>query len=301
MTVNAINSTAIISYHCEHVFWEPRLEDENRLPGFLSEPLCALSGLVMCVLALCCTAGLKNPPLQFCLARASLVVCGLGTAAYHMLDQEVMDETRINGIILDGVTMAMVTVNVFLLHLSDWMKERLMAVSVACMLYLLFWVGTNDMLMFHYLDALLSVNGVGLLSIGIQYPLFVIVYVYILVRVFILEGVCAIWPMWLMLGIALVAWVLNQFGCSEFSWLFIGHVIWHVCIGYVAVYLMVLGLLNDGDNFQRTDEPCVWWVQVKETQKWGMGKKQQIDSKLLQIFNLWKSSDPQYGYDMLPL
>jgi hypothetical protein len=140
----------VVSYHCEHVFWEPRSEDKNRLPGYLSEPLCALSGLVMCFLALLCTAGLKNPPLQFCMARASLVVCGLGTAVYHMLDQEVMDETRINSIILDGVTMAMVTVNVFLLHLSDWMKRHLMVVSVSSMLYLLFWVGTNDMLMYRY-------------------------------------------------------------------------------------------------------------------------------------------------------
>jgi hypothetical protein len=256
---------SIITDHCEHAFWGG---DGSPLPRFLSEPLCAFSGLIMCVLALKCTAGLQNPPLQFCMARASLLVCGFGTAAYHMLDQSVMDETRINGIMLDGVTMAMVTVNVFLLHLSEWMLRHPMAVSVFTMLYLLFWVGSNDMLTFQHLSTVLNVNGVSLLSMGIQYPLFVAVYVYVLIRIAVLNGFGKIWPMWLMLGIALVAWVLNQFGCSVSEWFFIGHVVWHVCIGYVAVYMMVLGLLNSNDGgFEMVSDTCEWWVELKEKEE----------------------------------
>jgi hypothetical protein len=263
-----MSNKTIVTYHCEHEFWEPGPEDNDRLPGFLSEPLCAFSGLVMCVLALKCTAGLENPPLQFCMARASLVVCGLGTAVFHMLDQDVMDETRINGIILDGVTMAMVTVNLFLLHLCKCMLDHLMTVSILSMLYLLFWVGSNDMLMYQHLSTVLIVNGVSLLSMGIQYPLFVAVYFYILVRVAIINGFRGIWPMWLMLGIALVAWALNQFGCSVSDWFFIGHVIWHICIGYVAVYLMVLGLLNSNDGgFEMVEDACEWWIELEEKEE----------------------------------
>jgi hypothetical protein len=260
-----MSNRSIVTYHCEHEFWEPDGADENRLPGFLSEPFCAFSGLVMCVLALKCTAGLDNLPLQFCMARASLVVCGLGTAAYHMLDQSVMDDTRINGIILDGVTMAMVTVNLFLLHLSEWMLNHPMTISILSMLYLLFWVVSNDMLMYQHLSSMLSVNGVSLLSIGIQYPLFVAVYIYILIRVAVINGFRTIWPMWLMLGIALVSWALNQFGCYVSDWFFIGHVVWHICIGYVAVYLMVLGLLNSSDGrLIMVEDAYKWWIELSE-------------------------------------
>ncbi len=236
----------------------------------------------MIYLALKCTAGLDDPPLQFCIAGASLVVCGLGTAAFHMLDQIFMDETHINGIMLDWVTMAMVTVNIFLMHLSDWMKAHLLSVSVLSMLYLLFWAVTNDMLLYTSLSEEWSVNGVSMLSIGIQYQLFVSVYVYILIRVYWIHGINDIFPMWGSLCIALVAWVTNQFGCTYGRLFFIGHLVWHICIGHVAVYLMVLGLLNDCVDLEIRTDPCDLVVEVGVSEK---GKKvyQKMDTS--EIFN----------------
>ena len=254
-------TNTIMTFHCEHSFWG------DRVPKYLSEPFCALSGLAMCYLGLKCTAGLSTPPLQFCLARASLVACGLGTAVYHMLDQSIMNSTRINGIMLDGVTMAIVTMNIFLMHLSVWMKKRLMTISILCMLYLLFWIETNDMLFYTFLSSEWNVNGVSLLSIGLQYPLFVAVYMYIIPRVLYLRGVLPIWPMWFMLVIALVSWIFDQFACSQSSWFFICHVVWHVCIAYVAVYLMVLGLM-DGDSSSSSSytrqNTSKWWILLTE-------------------------------------
>jgi hypothetical protein len=271
---------SIVTNHCEHEFWE--LENGIYLPEWFSEPFCAVSGLVMIYLALKCTAGLDDPPLQFCIARASLVTCGLGTAAFHMLDQIFMDETRINGIMLDGVTMAMVTVNIFLMHLSDWMKAHLLSVSVLSMLYLLFWAVTNDMLLHTFLSEEWRVNGVSMFSIGIQYPLFVSVYVYILIRVYWIHGINDIFPMWGALFIALVAWVTNQFGCTYVRLFFIGHVLWHICIGYVAVYLMVLGLLNDYGDLEIKTDPCDLWVEVGVAEK---GKKVYHKIDTSEIFN----------------
>jgi hypothetical protein len=256
-----MSNETIVTYHCEHEFWKDYTG--IILPGWFSEPLCAVSGLFMCGLALLCTANLEEPPLQFCLARASLVVCGLGTAAYHMMDQGVMNETRINGNILDGVTMAMVSVNLFLLHLSNRMKRHLMAMSVLVMLYLLFWATTNDMLMFTFLQERVKVDNTPLISVGVQYPSFVVVYLYIVCRVLYLHGIYAIYPMCVFLGIALASWVANTFGCGHWKVLFIGHVVWHVCVGYVAVYLMVLGLLN-GDEYvmDPTLESNKYWIHV---------------------------------------
>jgi hypothetical protein len=261
----ANTTNTIVTFHCEHAFWGDRLP---AFPGYLSEPLCALSGLAMCYLGLKCSAGLNPPPLQFCLARASLVVCGLGTAVYHMLDQNVMENTRINGIMLDGVTMALVTVNIFLMHLSIWMKCRPMVISMFCMLYILFWVETNDMILYTYLSRELKVNGYSIISVGLQYPLFVIVYVYILARVLYMKGVANIWPMWLALAIALGSWGFDQFGCGRTNWFFIGHVVWHVSIGYVAVYLMVLGLMMErisGSNYYyEQSNTSRWWILLTE-------------------------------------
>ena len=253
----------VITYHCEQEFWVSQMGIP--LPGWCSEPLCAASGLVMCGLAFKCTANLKKPPLQFCLARASLVVCGLGTAAYHMLDQGVMDETRINGNILDGVTMAMVSVNLFLLHLSGCMKRHLMTVSVLSMLYLLFWAATNDMLLFTYLGEKWNAGGISLISIGVQYPSFVVVYLYIVVRVIYIHNVRTVYPMCISLFIALAAWLSNTFGCGHWKILFVGHVVWHVCVGYVAVYLMVLGLLNSGEFVMDSKlKSNVYWIHLIE-------------------------------------
>lgn len=271
-TADSSSSKRIVTFHCEHAFWG------DRVPKYLSEPLCALSGLAMCYLGFRTTAGLSSPPLQFCLARASLVACGLGTAIYHMLDQSVMDSTRINGIMLDGVTMAIVTMNIFLMHLSVWMKEqRLMTVSILCMLYLLTWIETNDMLLYTFLSNEWNVNGVSLLSIAVQYPLFVAVYLYIIPRVLYLRGIESIWPMWLMLAIALISWILDQFGCSQSSWFFICHVIWHVCIGYVAVYLMVLGLM-DGNAYTQINNTSKWWILLTENNDKLDDKKKNIET-----------------------
>jgi hypothetical protein len=185
------------------------------------------------------SGGLSNPPLQFCIARASLVLCGLGTCVFHAFGEKQMAEFHLNGIIFDGVSMALVTVNVFLLHLNETMQQNLMVVSVAVMLYLFFWVITNDLLTFNYLQLITKVNGISLFSIACQYSLFVAVYVYILWRV--RKSWRYHWPMWGSLFVSLLAWCLNEFACSSWTGFFVGHVVWHIGIAYVAHYLSVLG------------------------------------------------------------
>ena len=165
-----------VSCKCEHEFWK-------HSPNVVDEPVAAASGLLMCLLPLFDSAGLSDPPLQFCLARASLVFCGLGTFVFHALSDEQMDQYHLNGIIFDGVSMAVVTVNVFLLHLSESMKRYPMVVSLCSICYLFFWIITNDLATFRYLQSATKVNGVELFSIAVQYPSFVLVYVYILLKI----------------------------------------------------------------------------------------------------------------------
>jgi hypothetical protein len=226
-----------ISCRCEHEFWRTDPHASNSI----DEPIAAISGLLMILIPLLDSGGLAAPPLQLCIARASLVMCGFGTYVFHALSEQRMLDLHLNGIIFDGVSMALVTVNVFLLHLTDWMKQHLMGVSVGAMVYLFFWVISNDMMTFSYLESSMRVNGTGLFSMAIQYPTFILVYVYILGKVLLEDGLLYHWPMWVCLCISLAAWCLNQFACAAWSGVFVGHTIWHLGIGYVVHYLAVLG------------------------------------------------------------
>ena len=268
-----------VSYRCEHDFWE------GATASGMDEPIAALSGLVMSMIALLGTAQLKDPPLQFCVARASLVLCGVGTFAFHALGDRQMEALHLNGIIFDGVSMALVTVNVFLLYLNDWMNAHKMAVALGSSIYLFFWVITNDLLTFNYLSSATTVNGIALFSIACQYPTFVAVYVYILWRVSRKRGALkAHWRLWVSLFVSLGSWCANEFACKSWSGVFVGHAIWHIGIGYVAHYLIVLGaaetygfILEDNGLFFRLERVI------------GQVVRFEMDVKNLFRYNLYKT------------
>jgi hypothetical protein len=229
-----------VTLRCEHDFWG---DSSGRK---LDEPLAAASGLVMCLLGFYGNAGLDNPPLQFCIARASLIICGLGTFAFHALGPEQTDAFHLNGLMFDGVSMALVTTNLFLLFLNSWMKHHVMAMALASLVYLYFWIVTNDLATYAYLASVTEVNGVPIFNFVGQYLSFILVYVYILYMVIARQPG---WysrhkPLWICLAVSLTAWVLYQFVCTFWTVLFICHTIWHVGIGYVALYLIVLGAEN---------------------------------------------------------
>jgi hypothetical protein len=182
---------------------------------------------------------------------------------FHAFGEKQMAEFHLNGIIFDGVSMALVTVNIFLLHLNEIMKQHLMVVSVAAMMYLFFWVITNDLLTFNYLQSVTKVNGVALFSIACQYPLFVAVYVYILFRV--RKSWRYHWPMWGSLFVSLLAWCLNEFACTSWTGFFVGHAVWHIGIAYVAHYLTVLGVAGTYGYYpSRTEGLFVKLVSLDE-------------------------------------
>jgi hypothetical protein len=144
--------------------------------------------------------------------------------------------------------MALVTVNVFLLFLNDTMKAHKMAVSVAVLLYLFFWVITNDLLTFNHLQSVTVVDSIALFSIAVQYPTFVSVYVYILYRVVATShALSKHWMLWVCLLVSLSGWSANQFACKAYNAVFIGHVVWHIGIGYVANYLIAVGAADTYD------------------------------------------------------
>ena len=252
-----------VAFRCEEQFW-----NSSVLAQSIDEPLGTASGLFLILFAVMGDAGLQDPPLQFCIARASLIFCGLGTCAYHILGESAMNASHTNRNLYDGVSMAVVTTNLFLLHLNQWLQRHLLFSSCLIMLYLFFWVATNDEDLYNYLTETLVSNGFFYFSIGIQYPIFVLVYIYITVRICLVYGSDTFtklhYPMWIALITALVFWVAYEFGCSEPSRIFFGHAIWHIGIGYVAIYLTILGA-EMTYGLKKDPDSSVWWPKYRTT------------------------------------
>ncbi len=104
-------------------------------------------------------------------------------------------------------------------------KQRLTDFTKS-MLYLMFWVITNDQLTFNYLSSTITTNSVSLFSIACQY--IACQYVYILSRVGTTYEWTIHWPMRACLLQSLTAWCVNEFTCSYWSGVFFGHAVWHI-------------------------------------------------------------------------
>ena len=251
----------IISYRCEHDFW-----NNPFLASSVDEPVSAASGLLIVAFAVFGDGGLRDPPLQFCMARASLAFCGLGTCAFHILSTDMMRSSHSNGNLYDGVSMAVFTSNVFLLYLNNYMNKHKMIPSLLCMLYMFFWIATNDSDMFTYLSSeITDGHGTPLLSMGVQYPLFVMAYVYIMGRIVCVYGSRTISlhaPMWIALVVAIAGWIPYEFACSGAKWVFFGHAVWHVGIGFVAIHLVFIGAEMTYD-LERVTGCSGWWPKFQ--------------------------------------
>lgn len=257
-----------MSNRCEGRFW-------NDTDG-VDEPFAATSGLVIVLFGVLGDAGLSDdqPYLQFFMTRASLIFTGIGTYAFHCLSNSAEEELHTNRNLYDGVSMAVFTANLFLLHLSAWLTRHRLLSALLSVLYLFFWVVTNDSKLFDFLCGKMMVgNGMSLLPLGLQYPIFVSVYVYILVRLVRIHGWRVTffrehYPMWLVLVVALVCWCLSEFGCERSPGFFFGHSVWHVGIGYVAIYLTIVGAQRTY-NLERTESSSVWWPKLQKRSKGG--------------------------------
>ena len=233
-----------ISYQCETIFWNQTLPG-NPIIRTVSEPVAAFSGVFIAALSVAWDGALTQPRTRISLARASLFFCGVGTVAFHWTSEQTAAEYHINRDSIDGVTMAFFTVNVLSLHIDQWIKRTNMLVAVASLLYVLFWIFTNDSDTFVFLsNKMMDQNGSSLFSMCVQYPTFVIPYIYILGRI-IVKSKCSTFRehifMWIALLFAGVSWCLYEFACGHSPWLFFTHAIWHIGISYVSMYLIAIG------------------------------------------------------------
>jgi hypothetical protein len=249
-----------ISYECETVFWHQTLPG-NAFLSSVREPMSAVSGLFIVGLSLW-NGGLKQPRTRLSLAQASLFFCGVGTVAYHCITDETAAESHVNRNAIDGVTMAFFTVSVFSLHIN--MAKPSMLMTVVSILYLLFWIFTNDSDTFPFLCSKFRLQDGATYFPMLQYITFVLPYVYILLR---LMRKCSTFYehrfMWLALVFAGTSWLLYQYACAKSPWLFFTHALWHIGISYVSMYLIAIGTK---ETYKLNQIPgSSFWPQYYET------------------------------------
>ena len=256
-----------IAYQCETIFWNQTLPN-NTFIHTVGEPMSAFSGVFIAALSVAWNGGLTQPRTRISLARASLFFCGVGTVAFHWISEQSATENHINRNSIDGVTMAFFTVNVLSLHVDHWIKKTNMLMAVGSILYILFWIFTNDSDTFVFLsNRMMDQNGSSLFSMCVQYPTFVLPYLYILGRI-LWKCKCATFRehifMWIALLVAGASWVLYEFACSHALWLCFTHAMWHIGISYVSMYLIAIGAK---DTYKLTQIPeSSFWPQFYETQ-----------------------------------
>jgi len=255
-----------ISYQCETIFWNQTLPG-NPFIRTVSEPVAAFSGVFIAALSLAWDGGgLTQPRTRISLARASLFFCGVGTVAFHWIGEQTAMENHTNRNSIDGVTMAFFTVSVLSLHMDHWIKRTNMLMAVGYLLYLLFWIFTNDSDTFVFLsNRMMDQSGSSLFSMCVQYPTFVIPYIYILGRIIVKSKGATFREhifMWIALLFAGVSWCLYEFTCGHSPWLFFTHAIWHIGISYVSMYLIAVGAKDTYDLKQKPGSS--FWPQFYE-------------------------------------
>lgn len=227
---------------CEYVFWHGNATSVL----FPAEPAASGSGLILCLFALFGPPWhVKQLPLEFWLANASLFACGIGTFLFHAFDRQDNVDYGINPNIWDYVTMAMVVSNTSLLYMEKWMKP---VGAYIVVLYLLFAAYSNDTLSYKYLWDHTN----GSISMWVQYPAFIIPYVCMFV--YVVGYYYDTYVLIISVGVGGLAWCIDRFLCDGVSALAFGHTIWHVAIGYVSILFMCYGLRKRG--IQLTG---AWW------------------------------------------
>lgn len=254
---------------CESGFWR---ESGINVLG-IDEPLAALSGVCMIPFGLLGHGGLNADPaqpLQLCLVRSSLIFVGLGTVAYHVIN-DAQYAGYANRKLYDAMTMAVLTGSLFSLFWNDWLKRHAMIAVSLALSFIYMWIVLNDWGLNQRLDNDLESRQTSIASTAL-FPVFLLFCGYILGRIVYYYGLAmtlrAHYPMWLALGVAVVSWVVYEFACGAAKSLFFFHSFWHVAIAYTVMYAALLGVcMQFGESFELVPGGSVWWPQLRGTKR----------------------------------
>jgi len=200
----------------------------------------------------------RNVPLALIFAKAGLSLTGLGTMYFHAVheyeamhvfhvDFEMSDWVPI--VLMCGYIMGMYSMLVLKKQQKGffclWQSERFISLLFFCVMLWIFVliVGLERVTRTFFREQVTSeygsiMNGVLLLPLALM--LF-----YCSVTEFAWQESKLLWYSIL---VSLVMWLLNNYFCEKFLWLFILHPAYHLTIAYAFLYAACLGLTLDVDS-----------------------------------------------------
>jgi hypothetical protein len=237
---------------CEKEFWK----SVETNPANLTNPLCALTGVCMTIMALCTRNIVENTShpsstALFILCKASLALVGVGTVIFHLVDDQ-SNMKALNFRMADRLSMVLMCTNIFMLfffklfsQLSEFLSTALLFIIYA---YMCTQVLLVDSAPYELFTLKLQGDGGGRQNVYETYvnaPMLAPLAVILLCALY--RGTRLICATWLLIIFNLGLWLPNAYLCRETPILFVLHAVFHVTIAYTFLFAACVGMTLDGE------------------------------------------------------
>jgi uncharacterized membrane protein len=262
----------VVDPFCEKAFWNDGLKSAPE--GSLTNPLCAMTGLVLVFMALasrnvysCYEDRIDTLSITLlCLCRASLGIVGVGTVVFHSMD----DDTSLKAFnfrMCDRMPIIFMCTNIFVLYFTKLRRltseEALTFYFFLMYIYMGGLILASDSTTYEYMtlkfnDPMDSAQSSyeSLMNIVLLIPLGLIL-VYASYTKFTM---CQVYSIWGQIIFSVGIWTINAYLCKSNRWMFVLHAVYHVTIAYTFLYAACLGMTLD-DEWEMVG--C-WWPMVEQ-------------------------------------
>jgi len=250
--------SSVVDPFCEKRFWSDR---QQSMP--ISNPVSAVTGLVILVIATC-TRNISNPaklPIpstsvaSFYLCRASLGIVGAGTIVFHSIDDTQSQFSNFNFRMCDWLPIVLMCTNILVLYFTRFDRDACECTLTTAFVLMYLWtcvlVLAVDSTTYDYLTIELantdtdgedSQNKYGtIMNVVLLVPLgCTLAYA----SAFKFERWHSAW-VWGMIALNLVLWVCNAYLCASNLWMSMFHAVYHATIAYTFLLAACLGMTID--------------------------------------------------------
>ncbi len=257
---------------CEKAFWERKSPFTN--------PICASTGILMVIMALFTKNIIDSPAdsgakqyydnnnnnstglLLFTMCKTSLAVVGIGTAIFHLIDDQ-SNVGPFNFRMADRFTMILMCTNIFILYFVKLFhtSSRIGKYLFMCSIFLLYvymsgLVLAVDSATYEFMTLELKDSGreIKIGNLQNMYETYMNLFMLLPLGLILICAVCItkgrqrrligwVW-IWIILNLAM--WSVNSYACRSFPALFVLHAFFHVTIALTFLFASCVGMTLDG-------------------------------------------------------
>jgi hypothetical protein len=251
---------------CEGALWH------YNTPTYFYQPIGTITGILMLAIALVnnIADGKGEYPRFLILCKAALALVSVGTAIYHATAPSTLAKIHINHGLADWAPIVLMCTNILILYLfqllkiNKWIKSE--RVGMAVFILVLAWgfvlimaIDSDTATYFtqkksdygDWINALLLIPMALVLTWALAFHIPWTDSKYLVVSLLVSAGI----------------WVISNFGCKQWPWLAVGHVIYHLTIAYGFMHAICLGVAMDHELWTFQIGPWGYWPQLKPAEE----------------------------------